>query len=173
VGSVSAHQLPADRLNDVVHVDRHAACVRPQADIDLLGSEEPVYDLGGSMDKESDRCGFVDGQLAHPDDMSFRSDDQRAYAKRSDAMFNSAPPELRDNTAGEWRATVVQIARQASGNAVHKPSLSTSDQRVAYSRVPCLCPERGARSSSIHPRAVAPALRTADHADERIHPPGA
>jgi hypothetical protein len=107
------HLRSGDGFDDVMDVNRLAAGVRPQADVDLSGGEQLVYDRGGPVRQRPQRGGLIGGQAGDARDVAQRLDQQGADAERTDAVLHSPAAAIENRPAGQRPPARGQITGEA------------------------------------------------------------
>jgi hypothetical protein len=99
VGLVDEKLVSGNRLDDVVEVAGHSACVRPQAVVDLFC----VHKLAGHprcpLQERPELQSLGGREISYGGYVAFRFNDERSETQRADAVFNEPGFRLVDHAA--------------------------------------------------------------------------
>ena len=135
------HELPDDRLNDVMDMAGLAAGVRPQTDVGLLRLNQAVDDSRAPTQQRPQLPGFVPSQLRDPSHVPLGLDEECADSQRAHAMLYPPTPGVVDQTTRKIPTTRGEIARKTARHVVShrdaslaRPPTATRGWTSGYAR---------------------------------------
>jgi hypothetical protein len=101
VGLVHGKLVSGNRLDDVVEVAGHSACVRPQAVVDLFRVHKLAGHPGCPLQKRPELQSLGGREISYGGDVTFRFNDECSQTQRADAVLNE--PGLRLVDHATWQ----------------------------------------------------------------------